>query len=276
MIILTCANSDKAIEGKDRLLYRNFSFKSVIQDTIEYAKKCNYTPVVYDLGSLGIGERYLVEDESFEATGYYSVGPQDGGGYRSKALFKPEIVKLCLGKYKDLVVYLDGDAQLCGNIDEIVSDDFDIGVTLRDISELESDWHKEHFDIVKYVNAGVIFFNPTPATYEFVDTWQKTTQEVGNDQKALNKLTCPDKYPEANSVHTINKVRVKYFPCKQYNYYYFKDGLVPNIKIMHFKGPVRHYYPFDWKKRLYCKTVIPVLNSLRSQKKRGDSGTEGC
>jgi len=262
MIILTAANSDIAKDDFGRV-YKNFSFRGVIQETIKKANECGYKPVVYDLGSLGIGKPFSqkIKDKTFATKGYYEKEVRKG--YKSKSLFKPEIVKVCMEEHNDLTVYLDGDALLCDNIDNIVADDYDIGVTLRAPSELSGAWYEEHFDIVKYVNAGVIFFNPTPATKNFLDVWQTTTKEVSNDQKALNQLTCPDQYPEAYSIHTINDVRVKYFPCETYNYYYFNEKYEPGIKIMHFKGPVRNYYPFDWKKRFYCKNIMPILNKAK-------------
>lgn len=261
---MTCANIDIAKEkytdyyGK---WYRDFSFRSVIEQTVKKARECGYTPVVYDLGALGIGEPFHVEDETFNKKGYYAVEVQ--AGYKSRSLFKPEVVKYCLSKHHDLLVYLDGDAQLMDRIDEIKGDDFDIGVTLRKPVEFKEEWHQRLFEIAKFVNAGVIFFNPTQATFDFIARWEKCTNEVGNDQKALNQLVCTDHCPEAYSIERINGVRVKYFPCEQYNYYYFDEGLVPGIKIMHFKGMYRHYFPFDWKKRLYCMTVIPTLNKVK-------------
>lgn len=261
MIIMTCANIDIA---KDKYAdeygqwYRDFSFRRVIEQTVKKARDCGYTPVVYDLGELGIGEKFHVADDTFAQKGYYAVEVQ--AGYKSRSLFKPEVVKYCLSQYRDLMVYLDGDAQLMDRIDEIRGDDYDIGVTLRKPSELKEEWHQRLFEIAKYVNAGVIFFNPTPAAFDFITAWEKRTYEVGNDQKALNQLVCPDYYPKPYSIECINGVRIKYFPCEQYNYYYFDEGLEPGIKIMHFKGLYRRYFPFDWKKRLYCLTVIPLVN----------------
>ena len=266
MIILTGANNDKAKNDQGEL-YKYFSFKGVIKASMEQAGRCGYKTVVYDLGNLGMGEPYIVEDKTFAKKGFYEKEVMSG--YKSKSLFKPAIVKLSMERHDDIVVYLDGDAQLNGCIDEVDTDDYDIGVTLRDSSELESGWHQAHIDIVKFINAGVIFFRPTSVTNAFVDTWKNLTDEIGNDQMALNKLTCPEEYPKAWSVQTIDGVRIKYFPCKQYNFYYFEDGLVPDIKIMHFKGPVRHFYPFNWKKRLYCRTVVPVVNYLKVLLKGG-------
>ncbi len=265
MIILTGANSDSSKDDFGNI-HKNFSFRGVIQNTMKKAKEFGYQAVVYDLGALGIGEPFTVQDESFAKKGYYDRDVQ--GAYKSKSLFKPAMVQYCMNQYKDFVVYLDGDAQLLGNIDEVESQDYDIGVTLRDASEMENEWHTEHFEIVKYLNAGVIFFNNTKATKDFLERWRILTDEVGNDQKALNQLSCPEDYPEPHSIHLVNGFRIKFFPCKQYNFYYFKDGLNPNIKIMHFKDPLRHFYPFGWEKRLYCKTVVPVMNIIRPLAKK--------
>jgi hypothetical protein len=261
MIILTGANTETAKDDFGRV-YEKFSFKGVINETVRQAEKFGYTPVVYDLGSLGMGELFQVNDEVFAEKGYYAEEPQNG--YKSKSLFKPEMVRDCLSRHRDLTVYMDGDATLYDRIDEVAGDDYDVGVTLRKSSEMQGEWYEEHFEIVKYVNAGVIFFNPTEATFGFLDKWEQATIEVGNDQWALNKLTSPEACPEPYSVVVMNGVRIKYFPCEHYNYYYFDEGLVQNIKIMHFKGPVRKYYPFNWKNRLYCLTVIPILNIFRA------------
>ena len=96
----------------------------------------------------------------------------------------------------------------------------------------------------------------------FLDKWHDLTEEVGNDQMALNQLTCTNDYPNPYDVLTIDGVRVKYFPCKIYNNYYFDKGLDKGIKIMHFKGTVRHFYPIDWKTKIYCTTYIPLRNKL--------------
>ena len=249
MLILTGANSDitKTDDGK---IYKDFSFKKVIMETVRKAEQCGYTTLVYDLGSLGLGKPFPIANVT------------------SNAVFKPEMIKACLKKYDDIIVYIDGDAQLCDAIDEIAEGDYDIGVTLRDAAEVDNDWFRSNFEWTKYINAGVIFFKPTDATKEFVDLWKKTTEAVGDDQVALNKLACPDDYPEAGSMVTMNGVRVKFFPCKQYNYYYFNEGLEDNIKIMHFKGPVRQFFPFTWKKKTYCKTIVPILNMVTPLIKR--------
>ena len=266
MIILTGANSDVAKNyAGESLDHFAFRFSLVINKTAKNARKFGYTPAVYDLGELGFGEPFQVDDPSFVGTGHYKLEPIKG--YKSKSLFKPALVRTCLEKYNDLTVYLDGDAELRRSIDEIQTDDYDIGVTIRDKSELETEWYEKYKEIVRFVNAGVIFFNHTPATAKFVDVWEELTNELGNDQMALNKLTCPEHYPEIGSIHVLNGVRVKYFSCAQYNFYYFMDKNPWGAKIMHFKGDVRHLYPFDWKKRLLASMYVPLkflANKLRN------------
>jgi len=262
MIILTGANTD--LPRSDSGVVRHgfeFRFSAVIKSTVRKAEECGYTAEVYDLGALGIGKPFRVDDQSFSEKGHYER--EVVKGYKSKSLFKPAMVKACLKEHQELTVYIDGDAELRDCIDEIDSGDYDVGVTLRDKAELESEWHKEHFEIVKFVNAGVIFFNATPATTKFLDQWEQLTDEVGNDQMALNSLTCPDHYPEVGSIESINGVRVKYFSCLQYNYYYFNKRRPTGVKIMHYKGDVRRFYPFNWKKRLYCTVSVPLKNLLR-------------
>lgn len=263
MIILTGASSDVARWDtgaiRDRIKFR---FSSVIKKTVKKAEEFGYTAEVYDLGKLGMGKPFRVADQHFIEKGHYDR--ELVKGYKTKSLFKPAMVKACLEEHRDLTVYIDGDAELCDRIDEIDSGDYDIGVTLRDTLELDSEWHKEHFDIVKYVNAGVIFFNATPATTKFLDEWERLTDDVGNDQMALNRLTCPDHYPEIGSIEIINGVRVKYFSCLQYNFYYFKEKYSSGVKIMHYKGDVRQLYPFDRKTRLYCTLLVFVKNLTRA------------
>jgi len=263
MIILTGANRDKPTDdtGKVRTDTK-FTFGSVIRRTEAKAKQLGYVTDVYDLGNLGFGEKFNVDDESFVKLGYYKK--EVVKGYKSKSLFKPQLVKHCITKHQATTIYLDGDALLCSDISEIDTDDYDVGVTLRHPSELEGEWHKDHFEIAKYVNAGVIFFRNTANTAKFLDAWDVLTDEVGNDQMALNQLSCPDYYPEIGSVIELNGVRVKYFPGEIYNYYHFKELSSSNAKIMHFKGVVRDLYPYNTVTRLYCNFAAFLRNLKKS------------
>lgn len=262
MIIVTCANSDVAKNSKGQeSIEINFRFTKVILATARNAKRFGYTTDIYDLGDLGIGTPYRVEDKSFSTTGHYEREPIKG--YQSKSLFKPALMKACLAKHKQLTVYLDGDAELRRPIDEVRTDDYDVGVTLRDRCELDTDWYKSHKEIVRFLNAGVIFFNFSEATFEFIERWEKLTDEVGNDQMALNTLACPDDYPEPGSIRVIDGVRVKYFPCVEFNYYYFYEKLPLRAKIYHYKGDVRALYPFNWFRFGLSVVYVPFKDMAR-------------
>jgi len=267
MIILTGANRDKPTDDSGNV--RNdisFTFSSVINKTIKKADELGYVTEVYDLGVLGFGRPFSVEDESFKKLGYYEK--EVVKGYKSKSLFKPKMVMSCIEEHQEMTVYLDGDAQLCESLIDTDTNDYDVGVTLRHPVELEGDWYEEHIEIAKYVNAGVIFFRPTEATTKFLKNWDILTDEIGNDQMALNKLTCPDYYPEVGSVVEINGIRIKYFAGEEYNYYYFKELKSTGVKIMHFKGTVRNLYPLAWTTRLYLNIIIGIkkfLSTFRSK-----------
>ena len=265
MIILTGANKDIA-KDPDGNVYKKFSFRDVINNTIEQAKRYGYKVEVYDLGKLGMGKEFHVLDETFDKTGFYAAEPKKG--YKSRSLFKPQMVLDCISNNNEFTVYLDGDATLNDNIDEIETNDYDIGVTVRKHSELDDEWWKEYKDVVGYVNAGVIFFNPSDSTIQFIKNWDRLTHEVGNDQLALNKLVCGSNAPVPYSIVNKNDVRIKYFPCEKYNYYYFDEEYNNEIRIYHFKGMVRNFFPFTWYKQLYCKYALPIKNVLRFFKRK--------
>jgi hypothetical protein len=256
MVVLTCANRPVKKYGTTKV-----NFRAVIAATARKAQECGYRPVVFDLGTLGVGERHVVEDVSFTTNGYYSREPLPN--YKTKSLFKPDLVQIALDRHNDTIAYLDGDAQLIGCLGDVQQGDYDIGVTLRPKWETESAWHKQYVDIVKFINAGVIFFKPTPAAVKFVGDWKRRTAEVGNDQMALNRMACPERYPGPYSTHTLNGCRIKYFPCEEYNFYFFGMISHEKAKILHFKGNVRQYYPFGATKRLYCRLKLAARTVLR-------------
>jgi hypothetical protein len=270
MIVVTCANTDVARGSKgDQKFQDRFRFSKVISTTARNARRFGYGVEIYDLGELGMGTPFRVEDKHFAEMGHYQREPI--GGYKSKALFKPALMKECLTKNRQITAYLDGDAELRRPIDGVISDDYDVGVTLRDRSEMETEWYRDHKAIVKYLNAGVIFFNYTDAALGFIDRWEKLTDEVGNDQMALNQLACTEHYPAPGEVHVIDNVRIKYFPCMKYNYYYFYELLPSRASIMHFKGDVRDNYPFTWHKYWSSMLYIAVKQLARKFLRRGQT-----
>ena len=95
------------------------------------------------------------------------------------------------------------------------------------------------------INAGVIFFRPSPALDAFLVQWKAETERGGSDQLALNRLLSPDSPRAVGSTVERCGVRVKYLPVEEYNYYYFDYGnraLPDSVRVMHFKAGVRKYF----------------------------------
>jgi hypothetical protein len=131
-----------------------------------------------------------------------------------------------------LLVYLDADAICLQRIDELLACPFDVAVTDRD-----------HWDLAKtavvaeYIgqfNAGVIVFRKSARTAAFVEQWARATDELGNDQRALNAILNPDRRRiTAGAEFAAAGVAVRVF-----------DGMIYNnrerptrfgIKVVHFK-----------------------------------------
>jgi hypothetical protein len=57
----------------------------------------------------------------------------------------------------------------------------------------------------------------------------------------------------------------------QYNYYYFYDLSPSRACVMHYKGDVRHNYPFTWRKYWASKVYILVKQLTRKFMRRGQA-----
>ena len=139
-------------------------------------------------------------------------------------------------------IFLDADAILVKNIDEIFKGDFDIGVTIRRQEEL--DFRDKHCQVL---NSGVLFFlGGFEKNHRFILKWLEEmsfTKEPLIEQTALTRLI-QDYYPgiykrgsETGDIdgHT-KEIKVKIFPCEVYNYNWIEEGIPDSAKILHFKG----------------------------------------
>lgn len=176
-------------------------------------EKLKYNLKMYDLGGLNFGEPARISNDCFVKNGYYKI-MNSKNGWCSRALHKPEIIKRT--EFKDFLVYMDSDAFPVNKFDEIKNYDFDIGVTERNEDEKSKELGR--------INAGVMFFRNTKNTYEFLQEWSYLTQEIKNDQLALNTIVESEKY------------KIKKFPTNIYNYYYFPKVPEHEVKIYHFKS----------------------------------------
>lgn len=145
-------------------------------------------------------------------------------------------------------MYLDGDAVIASNIDE-VEGDFDVGITIRSPAEMQA-----HMSQAKSLNepertnkkacqanAGVLFFQYTDRTLAFVKRWKEKTRELGNDQLAINKLVNPNNIKLACADYAVDDVKVRVFPGKIYNFTALKDLTSDEAKINHYKDNAWKY-----------------------------------
>lgn len=224
---------------------------SYIVYCISSIKQVGYPVVVFDLGGLGFGEQYFIDNHSFQTTGYYHKFDEK---HSAPSIHKPELIKKFFVDSGEPFLYLDADIIMMKKVDELFGD-FDIGLTVRPDWEMEKIIPFEVSPIYSgYINAGVMSFNNTPQTLSFIEEWEQMTEETGDDQKALN-IMLKDYFPLIAG-GTIERKGVKYrfFDTQRYNHYYFKytemhrkknvtskDIAVPwkEASILHFKGRAR-------------------------------------
>ena len=242
----------------------DWRYKTFIEQSVTAARKFGYEISVYDLGRLGFGIPFTIADANFKRFGYYGdamPGTDDKNPlrWRTRALFKPALVRHAItanpGRF---VVWMDGDAMLNAPIDEIATDDYDVGVTVRRITET---WrypnaanhafvHAAKFQVGE-LHAGVMFFAPTPAAGTFIEEWARLTDKLGNDQLALNKLTNPNDerltgpaserlVPFAPRILDAAGACIKTFP-HEYNWRHWSGqathpARTQEAKILHFCG----------------------------------------
>jgi len=162
---------------------------------------------------------------------------------------KPMCLLDCSKRIKNNLFYLDGDAFLINNIDTILEDDFDIGITIRPRDKIVDNARKMHFRAE--INAGVIFFKTNSRKIEkFLTKWIneiESSNYLWTEQTALiNTIDRGDQKIFKNNfykkyIKISNLVfKIKSFPCSIYNHYNFKEGFnKKSTKILHLKQSER-------------------------------------
>lgn len=173
-----------------------------------------YDYTIYDLGGLGFGPKINVKKENLD----YNTFPP--------CLFKPKIILRQLNRIEKnkLVIWLDIDAIIEDNISELKNDDFDLAFTRRRDTEI----NKFNDTIHGIINAGVCLFRNNSNVINFVNKWKELSEELNNDQKALNKMLI-------NDINTEN-LNINYYSTDEYNNYYFDNT---KGKIVHYKGGLK-------------------------------------
>ncbi|GAI99695.1 unnamed protein product, partial [marine sediment metagenome] len=139
----------------------------------------------------GKGIPFKITDKSFQEKGHYGVIYRE---YCSTGVHKPFIMADVFDRINDddfdginnndFIVYLDADLLLLKSIDEIINDNYDIGVIQRSIGGKITVYPKYFGNLC----AGVMFFNNTAAAKRFIEVWKLSVMYTNSDQYSLNLL----------------------------------------------------------------------------------------
>lgn len=218
-------------------------FRDPIQLNIKQAERFGYDVSVFDLGGLEIDGSidHEIDDPEFKAKARYHRVP--GLAYSAKSLHKGEIIQECQEENPDdLIVYMDGDAMMSQDLDDIPTllDGCDIGVTVRDAMDMNRSLGKPSpmREFLGTFNAGIIVFNGTDKAKSFVKEWSSRIDKCQSDQRALNLFINPTlKEFKVGDVITMPcGTKVKCLDGGVYNFGYFPEHPGPEVRIIHCKG----------------------------------------
>lgn len=158
---------------------------------------------------------------------------------------KPQCILDCAERVEENLFFIDGDAVILNQIDDLFDLDFDVGVTLRPKIETAL---KEREGKERFLNAGIIFFKCGSELIEhFVTEWLDVINSKKSfglrEQRSLTHLVQKaDPDPTDNYYRTGTlaldspDTTVITLPCEKYNYYWIDNGFDVGLqKILHFK-----------------------------------------
>lgn len=243
------------IGDKNFFSYVHFSIKQLMK----FYPNCNF--FIYDWGftedqrekikSYPISVLVDWKDKIDRESGYKSVKDVSEGyfpkwDYKQNEYYwnqKPICILDCSKRIKKNLFYLDGDSFLINKIDEIIEDDFDIGVAMASKEETKA---LKTIGIIGILSGGVIFFKTDSHKIEiYVQEWLKeikSSKRYLAEETALysiinqrNKEICKEYYNQGIVEISNTKFKVKTFPCLLYNFSTIYFGYDPNkVKILHF------------------------------------------
>lgn len=186
---------------------------------------------------------YALDDEAEEAGPRFVIPEEVQELARvSRSPYKPLLIKRALEDFGDFTVWLDADAFPRARFDEIEEQHYDIGVTIRRDTERGLPYTDNAY-YAGYVNAGVIFANPTTETWAFLEKWSNQVAEVKSksDQEALTRILLEEvDLSNRTGVHQVGDALVGLFPTDIYNFYYWikhwAETPGDDVKIVHGKG----------------------------------------
>jgi len=169
-------------------------FKELIDLSVEQIRYYGYTPMVYDLGGLGIGHRYdkktevilRREDETWDTLipARQKHGRKVLLNRRAAAPWKPQLILDAIESLDEWVhlMWMDGDAVITEPIHEIFRGDYDVAVTMRYTPAKKSQ--------SRYLNVGVLVFRNTPKTLSLLhqSMAEQKAKPKECDQRSMHNL----------------------------------------------------------------------------------------
>ncbi|MFX0132102.1 MAG: FkbM family methyltransferase [Candidatus Hodarchaeota archaeon] len=216
---------------------------------------------------------YKMIAENFE--GYFPPNIDVLSQKKKEYLFREKVICIldCARRINENLIFLDGDAFLINKIDEILEDDFDIGITLRDKDEIK---RGNEIGAIGDINVGVLFFMMNSDKIQlFIRKWINEINKSKHcwiEQTTLNlmfKEQIPSLYDKEYNIGKFqvngSVFKIKTFPCRIYNLYRMDNGFdLERTKILHFKGRMRE----DYVKKLIKKMKYPGICNLQEFVKR--------
>lgn len=208
----------------------NAAMSSILKISMTRNKAAGYDTCVYDInGELGFGTRFDT-DHKFGSS---------RERFKGRLPFKPAVIRAALTQHRQFIAYMDADAFAIRRFDEINTDDYDVGVTMRRPEERgATQWPA----LYGFLNAGVMFFNHTPAAFKFIDIWEAelNNSSSASDQEALNMVVLQaTDLTEYDKIFYWKGIRIKIFRTDDYNFYYWPQEPLPKTRILHAKTDKR-------------------------------------
>lgn len=147
---------------------------------------------------------------------------------------KTGMIRDALTTRKQFVVYMDTRSFAICRFDEVNTGDYDVGVMMRRAEERGATSEPL---IHGFLDSAVMFFNPTPAAFLFLDLWETQEAELMgsmSDQEALNILVLQaTDLTEYDKVFVWQGIRIKVFRCEDYCFSRWPQEPLPTTKIVH-------------------------------------------
>lgn len=142
----------------------------------------------------------------------------------------PRLIRKALELHRQFIVYMGASAFAIRRFDEVNMLDYDVGVTMRRKEERGATSRPM---VNGFLDAGVLFFNYTPAAFKFLAIWEEELVLPVADQEALNAVVLrATDLTEYDKVFTLDGIRIKVFKCEEYNFSRWPQEPLPETRIV--------------------------------------------